>query len=499
MPRGTSPPLAEFRILSPVIAVSVRARFAPSPTGYLHVGGARTALYNYLFARRCGGVFVLRIEDTDKLRSTDENTRQILDAMRWLGLDWDEGPFLQSDGLVRHREQAHRLLDEGEAYRCFCSAEPAERPADDGAESAEPPRYMYDRKCRALVPAEAAARASAGEPFAIRFRVPDGETAFDDLVHERTSFRNDEIEDFVLLRSDGFPTYHLSCVCDDIEMRITHVIRGDDHLSNTPKQVLLHLALGATPPIFAHLPLILGPDKKRLSKRHGATSVLAYRDEGIMAAAMVNFLGLLGWSPGGDREVMTLDEMAAEFSFEGVGKSGAIFDVGKLLWMSGEHMSRTPAADLLPLIEPALGRAALWPPAGGVDEAARRRVEAIIDLAKVRRQTLIQLGQDVVRYLSDDVAIEDDAAAKHLVGDDLKARLAALREALAAATDWSPPALETAVREAAARLGVGAAKLIHPARVAVLGVAVSPGVFEVLTAVGRESTLKRIERLEQRL
>ncbi len=483
--------------------MSPRVRFAPSPTGYLHVGGARTALYNFLFSRRNEGVFVLRIEDTDKLRSTDENTRQILDAMRWLGLDWNEGPFLQSEGFERHRRQAQFLLDQGRAYRCFCAADAAagadETEDEGGADEPAPSRFTYDRRCRAIPPADSSARAAAGEPFCVRFRVPDGETTFDDLVHERTTFRNEEIEDFVLLRSDGGPTYHLSVVSDDIQMRITHVIRGDDHLSNTPKQVLLHLALGATPPVFAHLPLILGPDKKRLSKRHGATSVLAYRDEGILAPAMVNFLGLLGWSPGGDREIMTLKEMVAEFSFDGVGKSGAVFDLEKLNWMSGEHMGRTSAARLLPLIEPDLAARGLWPPPDGADDAERQRVLAIIDLAKVRRQTLVQLAQDVARYLSDDVVIDGDAAARRLEGDDLKVRLQSLRLALASVSDWTPPALEAALRGAAQKLGVGAAKLIHPARVAVLGVAVSPSIFEVLAAVGRDSVLRRIARLEEKL
>ena len=471
-----------------------RLRFAPSPTGYLHVGGARTALYNYLYARQHDGVFVLRIEDTDKERSTDENTRQILDGMRWLGLDWDEGPFLQSEGVERHRGEALRLLAVGKAYRCFCSAATVEGPPDEESATTEQlGKWMYNRACRAIPPDESARRAAAGEAFCIRFQVPDGETVFEDLVHAKTTFRHEEIEDFVLLRSDGGPTYHLSVVCDDMHMGVTHVIRGDDHLSNTPKQILLHVALGGAPPAFGHLPLILGPDKRRLSKRHGATSVLAYRDLGILPAAMVNFLALLGWNPGGDREIMTLAELVAEFSFEGVGKSGAVFDLDKLYWMSGQHMERTPGEELLETIEPALS--GVWPPPHPVKPKELRRAIAAVDLAKVRRRTLHDLAGDVRRYLSDDVVMEEAAAAKHLREPDLRPRLAALRDALASVVDWSPGPLESAVRDAALKLGIGAGKLIHPARIAVLGVDVSPGIFDVLTVVGRDSVLKRIDQL----
>lgn len=470
-----------------------RVRFAPSPTGYLHVGGARTALFNYLFARKHHGTFVLRIEDTDKERSTDENTRQILDSMKWLGLSWDEGPFLQSEGLDRHREAALRLLAEGKAYRCFCDPEVIERKRGMAADEGR--TWKYDRTCLALAREESDALAAKGKPFAVRFLVPDGETTFDDFVHKLTTFRHDEIEDFVLLRSDGNPTYHLSVVCDDIGMGVTLVIRGDDHISNTPKQILLYLALGDEPPTFAHLPLILGPDKKRLSKRHGATSVMAYEEQGILPSAMVNFLALLGWNPGDDREIMSLGEMVEGFSFEGVGKSGAIFDTEKLLWMSGKHMERMPAAELLPLIEARLGAAGVWPPAGGVTDAARAQVERVIDLAKERRRTTIELAQDVARYLSDDVQVEPEAAEKHLKGDDLGARLTALRDAYAALPEWTPAALEEALRKLAESMGQGAGKFIHPCRVAVLGVAVSPGIFDVLAAIGRESTLLRLSKL----
>ncbi|MBP7148710.1 MAG: glutamate--tRNA ligase [Acidobacteria bacterium] len=472
----------------------VRVRFAPSPTGYLHVGGARTALFNYLFARKHDGTYILRIEDTDRERSSEEHVRGILDGLNWLGLEWDEGPYFQSEGLPRHRENAHRLLQEGKAYRCFCPPELIERKRRL-AEEEEGRPWKYDRTCLSLSPDEVQERLAANQPFCIRFLVPPGETTFDDFVHMQTTFHHDEIEDFVLLRSDESPTYQLSVVSDDIEMRVTHVIRGDDHLSNTPKQILLYMALGAEPPVFAHLPLILGRDKKRLSKRHGATSVLAYRDQGLLSPAVVNFLALLGWAPGDDREIMRLDEMIAEFSFEGVGKSGAIFDTDKLLWMSGQHMERTPAHELVHLIEPELAARGVWPPPGGADPAAQRRLETIVDLAKVRRKTLHELASDAVRYLSDDVEIEPEAAAKHLQGDDLRERVLALREAFAAVPNWSAPELEQALRQTAERRGVAASKLIHPARVAVLGVAVSPSLFDVLAVVGRDSVLRRIERL----
>src|SRR5688572_17558039 len=318
-----------------------RVRFAPSPTGYLHVGGARTALFNWLYARRNGGTFLLRIEDTDKARSTDESTRAIFEGLEWMGLAWDEEVVYQGANLERHQADARRLLDAGAAYRCFCTA--AELDERRKAADAKKEPFRYDRRCDLIPRDESARRASAGDPFVIRFRVPDGTTEWVDMVHDRIVFPNKDLDDMVILRSDGTPIYNMAVVSDDIAMGITLVMRGDDHISNTPKQILLYRALGADLPEFAHVPMIHGLDGKKLSKRHGATAVGDYRHQGILPTAMVNFLALLGWSPGGDREVMSLDEMVELFSNEGLQKKAAIFDPAKLEWMNGKHLSLTLA------------------------------------------------------------------------------------------------------------------------------------------------------------
>ncbi|HEY0674254.1 MAG TPA: glutamate--tRNA ligase, partial [Longimicrobiales bacterium] len=308
----------------------MRLRFAPSPTGFLHVGGARTALFNWLLAKKHKGTFVLRIEDTDRSRSSDEMTTAILEGMKWLELMWDEGPYHQADGFDRHKADALRMLSDGKAYRCFCTQEEVEaRKAAAPRESKE--AFHYDRHCLLKVSAEESERrAAAGEKFAIRFKVPAGRTLWTDAVHGLTEFDNADIDDFIILRSDGTPIYNLAVVSDDIEHRITHVIRGDDHISNTPKQILIYQALGQQPPTFAHVPMILGPDGKRFSKRHGATAVGEYQDRGILPDAMVNFLALLGWAPGNDEEILTRAEMIERFSLEAINKKSAVFDTAKL-------------------------------------------------------------------------------------------------------------------------------------------------------------------------
>src|SRR6201996_251201 len=314
----------------PVSFESPRGRFAPSPTGYLHVGGARTALFNWLFARHTGGTLILRIEDTDIERSSEEMVEGILDGMRWLGLTWDEGPFFQSQRMDLYRAAVDKMLASGHAYRCFCTREELEERRQQAAAAGRTP--MYDRRCAPLDAAEGLSRQQSGEPCAVRFKVPEGgSTSFDDAVVGRVSFANSELEDFVLLRSDGNPTYHLSVVADDIDMRLTHIIRGADHISNTPKQVLQYQALGAALPVFAHVPLILGPDKTRLSKRHGATSVIAYREEGIVPEAFRNFLALLGWTPkDAGKEIFSSEELIELFSLSGIARSNAVFDNDKL-------------------------------------------------------------------------------------------------------------------------------------------------------------------------
>jgi glutamyl-tRNA synthetase len=431
-----------------------RVRFAPSPTGYLHVGGARTALFNWLFARRHGGTFVLRIEDTDAQRSSWDMVAGILDGLRWLGLDWDEGPdvggphapYFQSQRLELYQARAQALVEAAKAY------------PDEGA---------------------------------VRFKVPPGQTRFHDLVHGDISFENEHLEDFVILRSDRQPTYHLSVVVDDVEMAITHVVRGDDHVSNTPKQILLYEAFGAPVPQFAHVPLIMGPDKKRLSKRHGATSVMEYPRLGYIAEGMVNFLALLGWSPGGDRELLSREELVELFTLEGISGGNAVFNVDKLDWFNQQQMARLPAAVLLARLEPRLRDAALWREALASDEAAW--IAQVLALVTPRVKKLDQLVDELRPFLVDDPEIDPAAAAKHLT-PEVRPVLLALADELFRAAAFDAASLEAVLRATAERAGLKAAALIHATRVAVTGRAVSAGLFDVLALLGRARVIHRLQR-----
>ena len=477
--------------------MSVRVRFAPSPTGFLHVGGARTAIFNWLYAKHNAGVFVLRIEDTDAQRSSDDLVRAILDGMDWLGMAPDEGPFFQTANRAQHVADAMQLLAEGNAYRCFCAPEMlrAEREAAEKAGGG----YIYARRCLAIPRAESDARAAAGAPFVVRLKVPQGVTAWDDRVHGETSFPNEVIEDLILIRSDGSPTYNLSVVSDDVAMRITHVIRGDDHISNTPKQILIYDGLGRTPPVFAHLPLIFGTDKKRLSKRHGAISVLDYRASGFLPAALFNFLALLGWNPGDERQKMTRDELIAAFDFDGVSKSGAIFDVTKLEWLNGVYVARLSREEFAAAAADALQTAGLW------DDAylgpRRFWFDRVLALMQPRMKTLTALPVEG-RYFfdpGDELDYDRDGVKKHLRGDATSAALRALALRWAALPEWTTDALESTLRAVAEENGLTGGALIHPVRLAVTGRTASPGLFEVVTLLGRERTLARIGRLLGRL
>jgi glutamyl-tRNA synthetase len=483
--------------------MSVRVRFAPSPTGYLHVGGARTALFNWLFARRHGGVFVLRIEDTDVERSSTDMVTGILDGLRWLGLDWDEGPdvggphdpYFQSGRLDRYRAGAEALVAAGHAYYCYCTAGrlQEERARAEAAGAA----WMYDRRCLHLRAEERAQLDASGAPRAIRFRVPDdgGETAFDDLVHGRIAFPHASIEDFVLLRSDNHPTYHLSVVVDDVEMEISHVVRGDDHVSNTPKHVLLYEAFGAPVPAFAHVPLILGTDKKRLSKRHGATSVTEYERQGYLPEAMVNFLALLGWSPGTDQEIFTVPELIDTFDLSGISGGNAVFNPEKLDWVNAQHIARMPAAEIVARIRPALEAAGLWREelVGSESEWIGR----VIALVKPRVKKLADFVPQLEPFLRDSVEYDPAAVEKHLGGDGLAAHVEALRTSLEKLPTFDEASTEAALRDVAAARGVKAGPLIHATRVAVTGAAVSPGLFEVLALLGRSRVIARLGELER--
>jgi glutamyl-tRNA synthetase len=472
----------------------MRLRFAPSPTGYLHVGGARTAIFNWLLARKEGGVFVLRIEDTDRERSSEAHTRAILDGMTWLGLDWDEGPFFQSEGVERHRRAALRLLGEGKAYRDFSDPEAIRTEA---RERQMHPSRVAREHAEAVGEAESARRAEAGEPFAIRFRVPDGETVFHDLVHGEMRFGNDDVDDLVVLRSDGTPVYNLAVVSDDAEMGITHVLRGDDHLSNTPKQVLLYRALGLPEPVFAHVPMILGPDGKKLSKRHGVTAVGDYAKEGILPEAMLNFLALLGWSPGDDREFMTSDELTAAFSTDRLLKASSVFDLEKLQWLNGRHLAERPDAELARHIhdhladEPSLRVALLedgsW-------------LASLLEVIKVRARTLDELADQARPFLCDELHYEPKAVAKNWMKDPEAAieRLERVSNTFQDA-EWTAEELEVRLRALAVEMEVGAGKLIHPLRVALTGNMASPGIFDVLVLLGRERVEGRVLHAVKRI
>jgi len=467
----------------------LRLRFAPSPTGYLHVGGARTALYNWLLARKHGGTFLLRIEDTDRARSTDESTRGIFEGMEWLGLTWDEGVTYQGANLERHRADAARLLDAGAVYRCFCT--PAELDQRRAEADARGDAFKYDRRCDRLSPDEIDKRVADGVPFVLRFRVPDGTTEWHDLVHERIAFPNKDIEDFVVLRSDATPIYNMAVVSDDIASGITVVMRGDDHISNTPKQILLYRALGATLPVFAHLPMIHGTDGKKLSKRHGAMAVGDYRHEGILPSAMVNFLALLGWSPGNDREVMTRAELVEHFSEDALLKKASVFDTKKLEWMNGQHLNMLPLAEVEPLITPSIVSAGL-----ATAEWLHANSEwygKLLDLLRVRARTVDEVVRLATPYFGDSVTLDPDAVAKQWKDPSTADVLSDAQSALADVTDWSAAPLEDALRRVAESRGVGAGKLFQPMRVALTGSAVSPGIFDVLMVLGRDRSLARLD------
>ena len=477
----------------------MRVRFAPSPTGYLHVGGARTALFNWLLARRHGGAFVLRIEDTDVERSSDEMVTGILDGLRWLGLTWDEGPgvggphgpYFQSQRLDRYRMLAHELVRAGHAYFDYRTAEEtrALRAAADAGAVADTSDALANTSL-VLSPEDVGRREAAGTPRAIRFRVPrEGVTSFTDVVHGEVHFSNAQLEDFVLLRSDGHPTYHLSVVADDVDMAISHVVRGDDHISNTPKHVLIYQAMGMPVPVFAHVPLILGPDKKRLSKRHGATSVMEYAREGFAPEALVNFLALLGWAPGDDSELHEADDLIARFSLEGISTGDAVFDANKLEWMNNQHLMRMSDERLVTLVRPWLVEAGLWTEAFDADR--RAWLLAVLALLRPRARRLGDFV-DGIRPFVTTVAYDPAAVSKHLTGATLPL-LRVVRDALVSLQTFDAASLETLVRAEAERAGTKAGTLIHALRVALTGRTVSPGLFDVMALLGRDQVVRRLD------
>ncbi len=466
-------------------------RFAPSPTGYLHVGGARTALFDWLFARHHHGKFILRIEDTDVGRSSAEMSRGILEAMRWMGLDWDEGPFFQSERLELYRQAAEQVLAAGSAFRCYCQ-QPAKTPAETGGQAERQARVLRD-PCRSRRHEE-----PAGRPFAVRFLTPDeGSTSFDDVVFGAVAFANAELEDFVLLRSDGMPTYHLSVVADDIAMRISHVVRGADHLSNTPKQVLLYGALAAPPPVFAHVPLILGPDRTRLSKRHGATSVTAYRDQGLLPEAFRNFLALLGWAPGDNREVLSTGELVRCFTLEGITRSDAVFNPEKLEWFNQQYIQQSSPEQLFPYVREELEREGLWRPEYGGPE--RDWMLRAIALLKARMRSLKDFAGGARAFFSDNYRLDPEAANKFWKDPALAELLPALAAALERAEPFDAAQSEAALRGFAGERGVKAGLLINASRVALTGQGVAPGIFDCMALLGRQRTTRRLQAARSKI
>ena len=471
--------------MSPVIEGPVRVRFAPSPTGYLHVGGARTAIYNDLLRHAVGGAFVLRIEDTDQARSDEAMTRQIQEGLTWVGVHWDEGPFLQSERVDRHRQAAEELLAAGLAYRDFRTPEELEVLRKEAhakgvtlkSLSAEPTEE------------ESARRLAGGDPYVVRFRMPDTPVRFADLVRGEVEFAPETQEDLVILRSDGSPTYHLSVVCDDIDMEITHVIRGEDHLSNTPKHVALFRALGAPVPTFAHLPLILGADKKRLSKRTGAASVEEFRDQGILPQALYNYLALLGWSPGDDREILSRDEMIAVFSVDRLGTSASVFDADKLAWMNSQYMSSLPVDEILVHFGPFLD------PAGLAEHAGTERLARAVDLHRSRARNLAELAEQIRIYFLDTIEPDPDLSTKYLEkAPGLPGHLETLADRYRESPEYSIEALEQILRDLAEEVGVKAGALIHPTRMALSGVKAGPSLFDLVAAMGRDATDRHLRR-----
>jgi glutamyl-tRNA synthetase len=456
----------------------VRTRFAPSPTGYLHIGGARTALFNWLFARHHHGVFILRIEDTDQARSTPEYLEAILQSLRWLGLDWDEGPYFQSQRMRLYGEHVEKLLQEGKAYRCYCTPEELEERRQEALAAGRKPKY--DGRCRKRTDQP------ADLPFVVRFQASqEGQTAVDDLVKGRVVFENEELDDLIILRSDGTPTYNFVVVVDDVLMGITHVIRGDDHLNNTPRQIQLYQALGYAPPAFAHLPLILGPDRARLSKRHGATSVTAYQEMGYLPSALVNYLARLGWSYG-DQEVFSREELIERFSLEGAGRSAGIFNPEKLLWLNAHYIKEGDSGRIAGLLIPFLQQR-------GITAGLNERLLKIVKGLQPRAKTLVEMAEMAEFYFRDDFPYDEKGSRKFL-RPELSPFLTSLIEGLQGSDAFAEAHLERFFRRLIEQQGL---KLNHAAqgvRIALTGRTTSPGLFEVMEAIGKEGVIKRLER-----
>ena len=458
--------------------MSVRTRFAPSPTGMLHIGGVRTALFCWLYARRHGGTFILRVEDTDRERSTPEAVNAIVEGMKWLGLDHDEGPFYQTERMDRYREVIAQFLREGKAYHCWCSK--VELDEMRAAQTARKEKPRYDGRCRhrtAPVP---------GVNPVVRFRNPDeGSVVVEDVVHGPITFDSAELDDLIIARSDGTPTYNFCVVVDDYDMRVTHVIRGDDHINNTPRQINMLRALGVEPPLYAHVPMILGPDGAKLSKRHGAVSVLQYRDDGFLPEGLLNYLGRLGWSHG-DQEIFTLEEMTRLFDIHDVNKGASALNLDKMLWTNQQHIMRATPERLATYLRPQLASL-------GIETDDVARLAAVAKAQQERARTLKEMAENSTFFFRDVTAYEEKAAKKNLTAESAPL-LQAVRDRMAALEAWAAPRLHEAIQAVAVEAGAGLGKVAQPIRVAVSGGSVSPPIDVTLEILGRETTLARLDR-----
>jgi glutamyl-tRNA synthetase len=477
----------------------VRVRFAPSPTGSLHIGGARTALFNLLFARHNNGTFILRIEDTDTERSTEESANQIVRSLKWLGLDWDEGPekgggygpYFQSQRLDIYRREAQRLLDEGKAYYCYCTPEELAERREAALKAGRAPRY--EGCCRNLTPEERAKFEAEGRKPTIRIKVPaEGQTVVEDIIRGRVVFENSVLDDFIIFKSNGIPTYNFACVVDDHAMGITHIIRAEEHLSNTPKQIQVYKALGYEIPQFAHVPMILAPDRSKLSKRHGATSVEEFRDQGYLAEAIVNYLTLLGWSPEGNEEIFDLEKAVKEFSLERVNKTAAVYDIKKLTWINGHYLRELDLDYITNQVIPFMIKKGII-----TEEESNKKYEYIkqtVAISRDRSKTLDELADSIAFFFKDVTEYEEKGVKKHFCKENAAELLIKGAEALERLDEFTHESTEHAFRSLTDSMGLKAAELIHPTRLAITGRTVGPGLFEIIVLLGKGETVKRMKK-----
>ena len=465
------------------MSVPVKVRFAPSPTGFLHIGGVRTALFNWLYAKNHGGKFILRIEDTDLSRSTEESIEEILESMRWLGLDWDEGPFRQTERQGIYSQKVGQLLSAGKAYHCYCTPEELDRKRSEAQKAGNKPKY--DGTCRERPDSP------EGAPSVIRFKAPiEGTVVVEDLLRGKVVFDIAELDDVIIQRTDGTPTYNFVVVVDDSEMGITHVIRGDDHLSNTPRQCLLYDALDYPRPKFTHISMILGQDKSRLSKRHGATSALAYRDMGYLPDAMINYLARLGWSHG-DQEIFSRDELIKYFSFDSVNTSAAIFDADKLSWVNEQYIQSTPPEELAQHLEPHLVKTRIL---SEDHDLSPQEIAKVIPCLNQRAKTLVEMAEKSAFFFKKEVEFDEKACNKFLT-EDARPLLEKVIAGFSTLDDFSAENIETLFKKIVEEEGMKLGKLAQPIRVALTGTTVSPGIYDVILLLGKEETLKRLQNV----